>query len=77
VFPTTDDLLVSWPPLLAGKTGHTQDAGWSEAAAATAGGITEYASVLGSDSRASRYEALRDLPNASRIEQIAAEIDDC
>ena len=28
-FPTTDDLLDSWPPLLGGKTGHTADAGWS------------------------------------------------
>ena len=34
-FPTTDDLLESWPPLVAGKTGHTADAGWSEAAAAS------------------------------------------
>ena len=34
-FPTTDDLLASWPPLVGGKTGHTEDAGWSEAAAAS------------------------------------------
>ena len=61
VFPTTDDLLVSWPALVAGKTGHTQDAGWSEAAAAKAGGITVYGSVLGSDTRSTRNDALQRL----------------
>ncbi len=39
-FPTTDDLLETWAPLVAGKTGHTQEAGWSEAAAARRGGVT-------------------------------------
>ena len=33
-FPTTDDLLEEWAPLVGGKTGHTLDAGWSQAAAA-------------------------------------------
>lgn len=61
VFPTTDDLLVSWPALVAGKTGHTRDAGWSQAAAARASGVTVYASVLGSDTRSSRNDALREL----------------
>ena len=60
-FPTTDDLLGSWPPLVGGKTGHTRDAGWSEAAAATGGGATVYGAVLGSDGRATRNDALRGL----------------
>ncbi len=60
-FPTTDDLLESWTPLVGGKTGHTQEAGWSEAAAAQAGGATVYGTVLGSDSRAGRNDALRVL----------------
>ena len=61
VFPTTDDLLVSWPTLVGGKTGHTQAAGWSEAAAASDGGVTAYGTVLGSDTRASRNDALKEL----------------
>ena len=61
VFPTTDDLLVSWPTLVGGKTGHTRDAGWSETAAAKAGGVTVYGTVLGSDTRSSRNDALRQL----------------
>ena len=61
VFPTTDDLLVSWPTLVGGKTGHTRGAGWSQAAAARAGGVTVYGTVLGSDTRGSRNDALREL----------------
>ena len=61
VFPTTDDLLVSWPALVGGKTGHTRDAGWSEAAAASANGVTVYGTVLGSDTRRSRNDALQEL----------------
>jgi len=38
-------------PLLAGKTGHTRDAGWSQAAAAQRGDTTVYGTVLGSNSR--------------------------
>ena len=60
-FPTTDDLLASWAPLVAGKTGHTLDAGWSQAAAAANAGVTVYGAVLGSDSRGARNEALREL----------------
>jgi D-alanyl-D-alanine carboxypeptidase (penicillin-binding protein 5/6) len=61
-FPTTDDVLVSWPPLMGGKTGHTQDAGWSEAAAASgSSGVVVYGTVLGSASRRARNEALRAL----------------
>jgi D-alanyl-D-alanine carboxypeptidase len=60
-FPTTDDLLASWGPLVAGKTGHTRDAGWSEAAAASRAGITVYGAVLGSPTRSVRNDALREL----------------
>jgi D-alanyl-D-alanine carboxypeptidase (penicillin-binding protein 5/6) len=61
VFETTDDLLRSWPPLVAGKTGHTGNAGWSEAAAAGARGTTVYGAVLGSASRDARNNALQEL----------------
>lgn len=60
-FPSTDDLLVSWPPLVGGKTGHTDAAGWSQAAAARARGTTVYGTVLGSRDRADRNLALRAL----------------
>jgi D-alanyl-D-alanine carboxypeptidase (penicillin-binding protein 5/6) len=60
-FSSTDDLLGEWRPLVGGKTGHTGDAGWSEAAAATRGGATVYGAVLGSDGRATRNDALREL----------------
>jgi serine-type D-Ala-D-Ala carboxypeptidase (penicillin-binding protein 5/6) len=60
-FPTTDDLLQSWAPLVGGKTGHTQDAGWSETAAASRGGVTVYGAVLGSDTRSARNDALQEL----------------
>ena len=58
---TTDDLLASWPPLVAGKTGHTADAGWSQAAAARKRGVTVYGTVLGSPSRDARNDSLREL----------------
>jgi D-alanyl-D-alanine carboxypeptidase (penicillin-binding protein 5/6) len=61
VFPTTNDLLSSWPPLVGGKTGHTSAAGWSEAAAASRAGATVYGSVLGSSTRSVRNEALKEL----------------
>jgi D-alanyl-D-alanine carboxypeptidase (penicillin-binding protein 5/6) len=60
-FPTTDDLLQTWTPLVGGKTGHTRDAGWSQAAAAEKAGVTVYGTVLGSDSRGTRNDALREL----------------
>jgi D-alanyl-D-alanine carboxypeptidase len=60
-FETTDDLLSSWSPLVAGKTGHTHDAGWSQAAAAARGGTMVYGAVLGSDSRGVRNGALQKL----------------
>ena len=61
VFPSTDDLNATWPPLVGAKTGHTLNAGWSEAGAARAGGITVYGTVLGGVSRAERNSALRRL----------------
>lgn len=61
LFPTTDDLVSRWAPLVGGKTGHTSGAGWSEAAAASKGGITVYGTVLGSETREGRNEALEDL----------------
>ncbi|HSI97503.1 MAG TPA: D-alanyl-D-alanine carboxypeptidase family protein [Gaiellaceae bacterium] len=60
-FTTTDDLLGSWPRMIAGKTGHTREAGWSQAAAAQARGVSVYGTVLGSDTRAARNGALRSL----------------
>ena len=59
--PTTDDLLSSWPPLVGGKTGHTADAGWSQAAAASGRGVTVYGTVLGGASRTARNAALEEL----------------
>ncbi len=61
VFPTTDELRSSWPPFVGGKTGHTSAAGWSEAAAASKGGVTVYGSVIGSRSRSERDGALKEL----------------
>jgi D-alanyl-D-alanine carboxypeptidase len=60
-FDTTDDLLESWPPLLAGKTGHTAAAGWSETGAAREHGITVYGTVLGAGNESARNEALETL----------------
>jgi D-alanyl-D-alanine carboxypeptidase len=61
VLPSRDDLLSSWPPLVGGKTGHTDAAGWSQAAAASRPGATVYGSILGADTRGDRNEALRTL----------------
>ena len=60
-FVSTNDLLSAWPPLVAGKTGHTAGAGWSEAAAARGNGATVYGSVLGGSTRESRNAALKSL----------------
>lgn len=61
IFPSTDDLNSSWPPLVGGKTGHTVNAGWSEAGAARGRGVSVFGAVLGGDSRAERNDALRTL----------------
>jgi D-alanyl-D-alanine carboxypeptidase (penicillin-binding protein 5/6) len=58
---STDDLLASFPPLVAGKTGHTDDAGWAEVAEARRGAVSVYAAVLGDPSRAQRNQDLRSL----------------
>jgi D-alanyl-D-alanine carboxypeptidase (penicillin-binding protein 5/6) len=58
---TTDDLLSSFPPLVAGKTGHTDNAGWAEVAEARRGLITVYASVLGEPSEERRNDDLKAL----------------
>jgi D-alanyl-D-alanine carboxypeptidase (penicillin-binding protein 5/6) len=59
-FETTDDLL-DWSAFVGGKTGHTEDAGWSQAAAATGRGTTVYAAVLGGATRERRNAALQEL----------------
>ncbi|MEP6892906.1 MAG: serine hydrolase [Gaiellaceae bacterium] len=58
---TTDDLLASFPALVAGKTGHTTDAGWAEVAEARRGTVTVYGAVLGDPTREQRNGDLRAL----------------
>jgi D-alanyl-D-alanine carboxypeptidase (penicillin-binding protein 5/6) len=58
---TTDDLLSRFGPLVAGKTGHTNGAGWSEVAEARAGPVTVFASVLGEPTREQRNHDLEAL----------------
>ncbi len=60
-FESTNDLLLGYGPLVAGKTGHTEAAGWSEAAAASGRGATVYGTVLGGRTRESRNAALEAL----------------
>ena len=58
---TWNDLLGSFPGLIGVKTGHTSAAGWCQVAAATGRGVTVYATVLGSPTRAGRNEDLAEL----------------
>lgn len=58
---TWNDLLATFPGLIGVKTGHTDDAGWSEVAAARRDGTIIYAVVLGSPSRAKRNADLTEL----------------
>jgi D-alanyl-D-alanine carboxypeptidase (penicillin-binding protein 5/6) len=58
---TWNDLLGSFPGLIGVKTGHTEAAGWCEVAAARGRGLTVYATVLGSPTRAGRNEDLAEL----------------
>jgi D-alanyl-D-alanine carboxypeptidase (penicillin-binding protein 5/6) len=58
---TWNDLLGDFPGLIGVKTGHTGAAGWCEVAAAQRGGVTIYAAVLGSPSRARRNADLAAL----------------
>jgi serine-type D-Ala-D-Ala carboxypeptidase (penicillin-binding protein 5/6) len=58
---TWNDLLASFPGLIGVKTGHTSAAGWCQVAAARGRGVTIYATVLGSPTRAGRNEDLAEL----------------
>jgi len=58
---TWNDLLGVFPRLIGVKTGHTDDAGWCEVAAARRDGYTIYAVILGSPTRAVRNSGLRTL----------------
>jgi len=58
---TWNDLLGVFPGLIGIKTGHTDNAGWCQVAAATRPGFTIYAVILGSPSRVQRNTDLRDL----------------
>jgi D-alanyl-D-alanine carboxypeptidase (penicillin-binding protein 5/6) len=55
---TWNDLLGVFPGLIGVKTGHTDNAGWCEVAAARRNGYTIYAVVLGSPTRAQRNSDL-------------------
>jgi D-alanyl-D-alanine carboxypeptidase (penicillin-binding protein 5/6) len=58
---TWNDLLGHFPGLIGVKTGHTNDAGWCEVAAARRSGYTIYAVILGSPTRAQRNLDLNGL----------------
>lgn len=58
---TWNDLLGRFPGLLGVKTGHTAAAGWSQVAAARGLGVTIYATILGSPTRAGRNDDLAAL----------------
>ena len=58
---TWNDLLGVFPGLIGVKTGHTNDAGWCEVAAARRAGFTIYAVILGSPTRAQRNFDLQRL----------------
>jgi D-alanyl-D-alanine carboxypeptidase (penicillin-binding protein 5/6) len=58
VLHTWNDLLGVFPGLIGVKTGHTDNAGWCEVAAAQRPGYTIYAVILGSPSRAQRNSDL-------------------
>jgi D-alanyl-D-alanine carboxypeptidase (penicillin-binding protein 5/6) len=61
VLSTWNDLLSTFPGLFGVKTGHTTGAGWSEVAAASAHGVTVYATLLGGKTRAGRNSDLTEL----------------
>ena len=58
---TWNDLLASFPGTIGVKTGHTSAAGWCEVAATRRGGVTIYATILGSPSREQRNRDLAEL----------------
>jgi D-alanyl-D-alanine carboxypeptidase (penicillin-binding protein 5/6) len=58
---TWNDLLSTFPQVFGVKTGHTDDAGWSEVAAARGNGVTIYATLLGGQTREGRNTDLTEL----------------
>ena len=60
---TWNDLLYSYPGIYGVKTGHTSAAGWSEIAAARRGGVSIYATLIGSPARGRRNADLTRLLN--------------
>ena len=58
---TWNDLLSTYPGVFGVKTGHTSEAGWSQVAAARRGGLTIYATLLGSPDRSTRNADLARL----------------
>jgi serine-type D-Ala-D-Ala carboxypeptidase (penicillin-binding protein 5/6) len=58
---TWDDLLQQFPATIGVKTGHTDDAGWCQVAAARGRGVTIYATLLGSPTRSLRNVDLQSL----------------
>ncbi len=58
---TWDDLLTLFPATFGVKTGHTARAGWCQVAAVHGPGVTVYATLLGSPSRAKRNADLESL----------------
>ncbi len=60
-FETTNDLLRSYAGATGVKTGHTSDAGWSQAASARREGVQLYAVILGGPSRERRNSDLAAL----------------
>ena len=58
---TWNDLLGVLPGVFGVKTGHTNEAGWSQVAADSGGGETIYATILGSPSRWQRNDDLTRL----------------
>jgi D-alanyl-D-alanine carboxypeptidase (penicillin-binding protein 5/6) len=61
VLHTWNDLLGVVPGVIGVKTGHTDDAGWSQVAADRSDGMTIYATILGSPTRSRRNADLERL----------------
>jgi D-alanyl-D-alanine carboxypeptidase (penicillin-binding protein 5/6) len=58
---TWNDLLYSYPGIFGVKTGHTSEAGWNQVAAARRGGVSIYATLIGSPDRSTRNRDLAKL----------------
>jgi D-alanyl-D-alanine carboxypeptidase (penicillin-binding protein 5/6) len=58
---TWDDLLSIFPRTIGVKTGHTDEAGWCQVAAARGSGVTVYATLLGGPTRSVRNVDLESL----------------